>query len=118
MPFPDEGPTSLALVKAHLGITDEADDLSITEIVDAVNAEVREFRVAQPADQETAPADWTSWPQIITGATMLAARIWRRRHTPDGVAGFADNAPVYVQRNDPDVALLLQLGDYAKPAVG
>jgi len=52
------------------------------------------------------------------GATMLAARLWRRRNSPEGVAGFATDSPVYVQRNDPDIGMLLGLGNHAPPVVG
>jgi hypothetical protein len=34
------------------------------------------------------------------------------------VAAFTAEGAVYVQRNDPDVAMLLQLGVYAPPVVG
>ena len=119
MPFPvAAGPTSLTLVKAHLRITDNVDDVAITDAVVAVNAKVQQFRVAQVANLDEPAPTWDAWPHIVHGATLLAARLWRRRNTPDGVAAFADAAPVYVRRHDPDVALLLQLGEHAKPAVG
>jgi hypothetical protein len=34
------------------------------------------------------------------------------------VATFTADGAVYVQRNDPDVAMLLGLGAYAPPVVG
>lgn len=52
------------------------------------------------------------------GATMLAARLWRRRNSPEGVASFGADAPVYVQRNDPDIGMLLGIGNHAPPVVG
>lgn len=118
MPFPSAGPTTLDLVKAHLSIDDAADDAAITAAVDAVNDVVLELPIAQAANVDPAPADWDDWPRVVHGATLLAARLFRRRLTPDGVAAFAETAPVYVRRNDPDVAQLLQLGAHAKPAVG
>jgi hypothetical protein len=48
---------------------------------------------------------------------MLGARLWRRKSTPGGVEVFGDGGMAYVRRTDPDVAMLLQLGDWAKPAV-
>lgn len=56
--------------------------------------------------------------QVLRGANMLGGRLLRRRRSPSGVETFAGEGVVYVQRNDPDIAQLLQLGDYAKPAVG
>ncbi len=118
MPFPSTGPATLPLVKAQLGITDALDDDALTAAVEAVNQVVLELRVAQAADTEPAPVDWEAWPRIVQGAVMLSARVFRRRNTPDGVAALADQGPVYVQRNDPDVAMLLQLGAWSKPSVG
>lgn len=64
------------------------------------------------------PEAWT--PAQRQGATMLAARIIRRRNSLSGVEAFSGDAggAVYVSRNDPDVALLLGLGAYKKPRVG
>lgn len=119
MPFPVEGPTSTELVKAHLKIDDAVDDAAIGDAVDAVNQYVREdVPIAQAFNTDPAPADWSAGARVVEGATMLAARVFRRRNSPDGVAAFGDGATAYVQRNDPDVAMLLRLGPYARPAVG
>lgn len=117
MPYPADGPATLATVKTHLGIDDTTDDARITSIVAAVNTRVLSWPVAGVA------ADAPDWAgpgvaHLVQGATMLAARLFRRKDSPAGVAAFGDLGPVYVQRNDPDIALLLQLGAYAKPAVG
>lgn len=114
MPFPDNGPTTLALVKAHASIDDNVDDAFLTGVVAAVNARVLQWPVAQVAVD--AP-DWSGEgvAHVVLGATMLAARLHRRRNTPDGVAAFGSEGPLYVQRNDPDVALLLRLGQHKRP---
>ncbi len=115
MPLPDTGPTSLEAVKAHLGITDTRDDSALTSVVDAVNVVVRRLPVTARLERAGA----VEWPDdIIEGSTMLAGRLWRRRDSPAGVVVFGDAGAVYVQRNDPDVAMLLQLGAWAHPAVG
>jgi hypothetical protein len=49
---------------------------------------------------------------------MMAGRLFRRRESPAGVAAFGELGAVYVMRNDPDVAMLLGLGSWAKPMVG
>jgi hypothetical protein len=49
---------------------------------------------------------------------MLAARLYRRRNSPEGVATFTADGAVYVQRNDPDVGMLLGIGSWAPPVVG
>lgn len=56
--------------------------------------------------------------RVTRGANMLGARLFRRKNSPSGVETFAGDGVVYVQRNDPDIAQLLALGDYAKPGVG
>lgn len=97
-----------------------ADEERLDDIVAAVNDFVRGLRIAGKAQRATQEeADAAPWPARITeGATMLAGRLWRRKDTPGGVAVLGDGGPVYVRRNDPDVALLLQLGEHGKPAVG
>lgn len=66
-----------------------------------------------------APDDGAEWSaNLKLGATMLAARIFRRRNSPAGVESLGELGPVYVSRNDPDLAQLLRLGRYAEPRVG
>lgn len=119
MALPATGPTTREKVKAHLRIRvdDTRDDVDIDGKVAAVNSRVRDWPVADKAALDTQEAaDEAGWPaSIVEGATMLAARLWRRGDSPAGVAAFGDFGPVYVQRNDPDVALLLELGDYSRP---
>lgn len=122
MPLPATGPTTRAQVKAHLAISgdDARDDTRLDSIVAAVNSRVRDWPVAEKATADTQEAaDLAGWPaSIVEGVTMLAARLWRRKDSPAGVAAFGDFGPVYVQRNDPDVAMLLELGDWSRPQVG
>lgn len=100
-------PTSALAVASHLSWQDtSADELArLDGVVAAVNAFVR--RVAT-----------TSVPEQAQGALLLAARLWRRRNSPEGVATFTSDGAVYVQRNDPDVAQYLGIGSYAPPVVG
>ncbi len=113
--LPEGGPTTLALVKGHLSITDNRDDTRLDPIVNAVNRVVRSWPVSEAAVGE---ADWSEASDIVEGATMLAARLHRRKGSPAGVEAFGSNGAVYVMRNDPDVAMLLQLGPWAPPSVG
>ncbi len=113
LPLPVVEPTTVPAVKLFRNIEDDADDARIAPIVDAVCSVVRGLPVAEQArGAETWPA------KVKLGATMMAARLWSRKDSPEGVASFASDGPVYVQRNDPDVAMLLELGDWSKPAVG
>jgi hypothetical protein len=114
--LPEAAVTTAAAVKARLGIEDDDDDVDLDVIVAAVDGFVRGLPVAQTVAAEVAPE---SWPAVLTlGATMLAARLLRRKNSPEGVAVFGADGPVYVQRNDPDVAMLLALGDWSRPSVG
>lgn len=113
--LPEGGPVTLAALKTRLGIDegDHTEDGRLTTVILAVNDEIRTWPVAA---RSSGLDEWKT--STVHGATLLAARIDARRNTPDGVAGFSDGAPIYVQRNDPDVAMLLGLGAWSKPAVG
>lgn len=111
----DDGPVDRPRVKRRLNIAadDTRDDDDLDEIVAAVNVLVAESPRCH-GHVEGAP-----WPApAVLGGTMLAARLHRRRNSPDGVASVGELGAVYVQRNDPDVAQLLRLGRYAPPAIG
>lgn len=113
--LPDGGPTSLALVKTQLAIADARDDTKLQPIVDAVNRLVRCWPVCEPAVSAT---DWEDFQDVVTGASMLASRLFRRRNSPAGVESFGAQGAAYVMRNDPDIAMLLRLGPWAAPVVG
>lgn len=113
--LPEGGPATLAGVKVHLTITDTRDDDRIQSQVDAVNRMVRCWPCSQAAVGGTWAADA---PDVVEGATMLAARLFRRKESPAGVESMGPLGAVYVVKSDPDVALLLQLGPYAGPEVG
>lgn len=117
MPLPIVEPALLPAVKAWASITDDADDTVLTTVVlPAVNGLVRGLPIAQASNTDPAPAAWPG--QVTAGAVMLAARLHRRMNTPGGVESAGAFGVAYVRRNDPDVAQLLELGEYAPPAVG
>jgi hypothetical protein len=115
--LPDGGPTSVELVKAWLRIpdTDTRDDATLDIVVPAVNNQVRGWRCSMVA---VGAADWTGAGAVVAGATMLAARLVRRRNTPSGVEAFGSDGASYVSRNDPDIGQLLGLGAHSKPTAG
>lgn len=112
--LPATGPTTLALVKARLRVKDDDDDDRLQELVDATNARVRGWRVAALA-LETDPPVWPA--DVVLGATMLCARLWRRKDSPAGVEPMGDTF-AFVARSDPDISLLLRIGAYAGPGLG
>lgn len=119
--LPPDGPTSLAAVKTALTINDGVDDARIQPKVDAANALIRSWPVSLQAVDMTDPENPVpgTWPAYLTeGATALASRWWRRKGSPAGVEAIGDLGATYVMRNDPDIAMQLGLGTWAKPDVG
>lgn len=112
-PAPAE-PTSAATVAAWLQL--DPDDTTtagkLGPVVAAVNTFVRRLHDPRP------DGSWA--PDHAQGATMLAAHLFRRRKTVEGVMTefTPEGGAVYIMRNDPHVAMLLQLGAWAPPVVG
>nr|DAL07354.1 MAG TPA: head to tail adaptor [Caudoviricetes sp.] len=86
----------------------ERERLEVDDVVAAVNALIINYK----GDRDDWPSHWKH------GAKMLAMRIYRRRDSPGGVEALGELGPVYVSRNDPDLAQLLEIGRYANPVVG
>ena len=110
MPQPVAEPTDTEAVKAYLSLDDTGDDDLLDKVCAAVNVFVRRTEKARRlglVDPEPVPNDWPG--DITQGSTMLAARLHRRKNSPNGVEAFAVGGPVYVRRNDPDIAMMLDL---------
>lgn len=90
-------------------------EIEIDRVCEAVTA-----LIASYADYEVPTyGNDLGWPpNIRLGAKMLAARLYRRRNSPAGVESLGELGPVYVSRNDPDLAQLLCIGRYERPKVG
>ena len=115
------GPATEATVRAQLNVQDNIDDVSLALAINAANVGAVKFRyvdewVQAHAEDDPAPEAWPF--DLAQGVTLLAVRLFRRRNSSEGVISFTDQGAVYVQRNDPDIALLLKLGGNARPAVG
>lgn len=63
-------------------------------------------------------ASFAADPDVIEGALMLAARLYARKGSPQGLASYGDFGPAPVTRLDPDIERLLGVGRYGRPAVG
>lgn len=117
--LPTGGPADLDRVKSHLSITDTRDDTRLGEIVAAVNSLVRTWRCAEDSSAPDTPVEDRQWKgATVEGCTLLVARLFRRKNSPAGVEAFTDLGPVYVRRQDPDVAMYLGLGDWSGPVIG
>ena len=104
-PVAPAGPTTPELVAGWLGLRDAGEAEAVTA---AVNAYVK--RVV------TVPEDGAAWDDDRSlGATMLAARLLRRKNSPGGVESFGSEQLAYVRRSDPDIDRLLGLG---RPGIG
>lgn len=91
-------------VATHLKLT--APDEHLVGIVAAVNEMVTEWHGEQ-------------WPGgVELGAVMLAARLHRRRNSPNGVESFSDMGAAYVSRYDSDLDRQLRINAWTPPRVG
>jgi hypothetical protein len=123
MPLPATGPVTEPQLEALPSIGDDLEGeeaARLARIVAAVNSFIRDLPIAGKALRDTQEAaDTDGWPdRIVEGGVLLGARLWRRKDTPAGVVA-SPNGPVYVRRNDPDIAMLLGLGDeHGKPRTG
>lgn len=116
MPLPPDGPATLAGARAQLAIPedDTRSDAALTGLVSVVNTLLAGWPCTTPAaDAE----DWTgdNLAPVVTGANMLVARLYQRRNSPLGFEQIGELGPVYVSRNDPDLAMLLGLGTWQTP---
>jgi hypothetical protein len=102
--------TSVARVNRMLGrAADDVSDPVVAEVAEAVCTLVPTW-LDKPAD------GWAAHHHL--GATMLAARLYRRKDSPGGMADFGIEGAAYVSGNWPDVALLLGIGSYGVGRVG
>ncbi|MFJ1461004.1 hypothetical protein [Nocardia sp. N2S4-5] len=106
--------TTPELVRAYLALDEDGAAVDTAYLEATANAVAS--RVATWLD---APADGAPWAAHLRhGATMLAARMWRRRGTPSGVESAGEFGAFYVMRNDPDIAAMIGLGNHLPPKVG
>jgi len=116
-----EGPAAEATVKLQLKIAAARDDAELQLAINAANlfAARRTILGSRAVAQGKEQGDGWEWPaDLVTGATLLASRLYSRRNSPDGVNEVGDVGAVYVSRNDPDVAMMLGLGSHTPPMVG
>lgn len=118
-PVGDAGPATLAGARNRLPTNQAVVDQELQDVVDGTNALIHE-RWHSPflADADgllTVPRVWSK--NHLLGANMLASRLYTRRQSPAGIATFGELGTSYIQKSDPDVALLLGLGVHSKPGV-
>lgn len=117
-------PTAASVTTAvadHLTLTTEAERAQLAGPVGAVLSLMKRWHdldvADDPADDSGAEAPaGDAWPaDLYRGAVMLAARLYRRRTSPDAtIAAEGEFGPMYVARTDPDIAMLLRFGPWAE----
>lgn len=111
-------PTSVDRVKTHLGIgvSRPVDEDALADAVNAANDLVSALR--PDLDPITDPDDPPTWtPRADEAATLHAARLYGRRGSVQGIAAFTDVGVSMLPRLDPDVRVLLELGEYQGSAI-
>jgi hypothetical protein len=114
-------PTTVERLLTHLGIAPgrPVDQAALQDAADSANDLVAQLRTDLPplVDEDGNPVDPASvvWPpRADEAATLQAARLYGRRGSVQGVAAFADAGVSLLARMDPDVRVLLELGEYQK----
>lgn len=97
-------PTASNLV-AHMQHPNTPDGDSVDAAVGAANAHLIERTIFGASTEET-PAEIHE--DVHLAALLLAAKLYARRNSPDGVAGGADFGPYHITRTDPDVVTLIK----------
>ncbi len=65
-------------------------------------------RSRRPTLQVTAKFGWSAIPaQVEQAAVLRATAIFKRKESPQGIAGFGDFGAIRITRQDPDVVALL-----------
>lgn len=109
----DEQPANAITERQVNAWSKEPDSPNLTMIVAAVNEYVRGLPVVQHLEAGQA------WPaHVVAGAIMLAARLAKRRNSPNGIEAATDLNVTYTARYDSDISRLLQLDGHRAPAVG
>lgn len=111
--------TTEAAVRGWLGLPPAPDEPATDEHSDTLSLCVAASNALASrylGDSETAEGDVVDAGRA--GACMLAARLHRRRNSPEGVQGFAADQVVYIARTDPDLARLLRIDAHLTPQVG
>ena len=102
----------LADLKLRLNIkgTDAASDQQLQWVLDVATAWVDDRVYADP---DQIPGERHA--EVVEAILLLASRLYARRNTPEGVAGWPEIGLTRVASEDPDLTLLLERHeDYAK----
>jgi hypothetical protein len=111
-------PVTVDDVKVHLGLdlATTTDEAAMQQAVDGTNALAMLWRADVTLDEAGEPLP--SWPaNIDKGGIIFAAKVYGRRGSVAGVAGFTEIGLAYVARLDPDLKAFWELGEFQPPVV-
>lgn len=111
-------PATVASVKTYLGIDPATvtDDQALGAVVAAANDYITQLRPDLTLGEDGTPLP--TWPpRVDQAANVEASRLYGRRGSVQGVAAFADIGVSLLPRIDPEVASLLELGNYQRSVV-
>lgn len=100
----------------YLDLKQGAADPNVLRPVEATNALVSrlpDINTELNAEGETV---WAADTKL--GAIMLAARLYTRRNSPNGIEALNEGGATYVSRYDSDIARMLHIDQHAYPRVG
>lgn len=105
-------------VADYLDLKQGATDQYLPPAVDAVNALVSRLPDINLKQDPLDPTQTVWAADTVLGATMLGARIYTRRNSPNGIEALNESGATYVSRYDSDIARLLRIDGHELPRVG
>jgi hypothetical protein len=88
----------LDALRASLGTVSNVSNVNLERSLTAATAWVRERVKAELFDDD----------ETQEAIVLLASRLYKRRNSPEGVAGWGDLGVIRIVASDPDIALLLE----------
>lgn len=106
------------LIAKYLDLKQGASDPYLPPIVDAVNSLVTRLPDINLKPDADDPSKLIWAADTVLGATMLGARLYTRRNSPNGIEAMSEAGATYVSRYDSDIARMLRIDGHELPRVG
>ena len=103
-------------VADYLDLKQGATDPHVLNPVEATNALVSRLPDINKVLDEQGVEVWAADTKL--GAIMLAARLYTRRNSPNGIEALNEGGATYVSRYDSDIARMLNIDQHAYPRIG
>lgn len=106
-------PADLDQLRRRLGVKSTEQDALLSHCLDVASAWVEDRVYADPDGAYS-----HRHPEVVEAILLLASRLYARRNSPEGVAGWSDLGVVRILSSDPDIAALLEQHiDYRRSGV-